>query len=366
MDSGFKQDLAHIIISNVNQELCFPPKPQNEIDYLVDYGYRKYEVGKDSYGIYEDKKGNSKNTEIHRWTIAELLDAKFPEPKWAVPGLIPEGLILVGGRPKVGKSWLILDLAHAVSKGGMFLGRKVEQGNVLYISLEDNGRRLQERTILHNISKDSHLTLVNQWKPLQEEGYADLLNEIEIYDYRMIIIDPLNRAFPGLAQGKDPERISKILGDLQTIAINKPFTLIFIDHTRKNGNTYPDPIEDILNTTGKVSVADCVLGLYKNQGKKGARLLGRGKDIAEIELDLFWDINTKCWQEENQSTEIKDEYLEALKTLGKCKASSVAKYLNKDRGNTSKKLQSLFIEGKCQSEEDNDIPYYWIEEDSPF
>ncbi len=55
-----------------------------------------------------------------RWTVAELLDAEFPEPKWAIPNLIPEGLSIIGGRPKVGKSWLLLQAAIAVGSGGMF------------------------------------------------------------------------------------------------------------------------------------------------------------------------------------------------------------------------------------------------------
>jgi hypothetical protein len=180
----------------------------------------------------------------------------------------------------------------------------------------------------------------------------------------MIIFDTLSRAFPGLDQGKNPEKIQRILGDLQKLAINKPFSLVFPDHTRKSGNSYPDPIEDILNTTGKTAVADCVLGLYKNQGKKGAQLLGRGKDVAEIDLNLYWDINTHSWKETNQLTETKDEIIEALKQLGKSKASQIAKHLKKDPSNTSKRCISLVTEGKIKTDLIMDVSYYFLEDDS--
>ena len=80
-----------------------------------------------------------------RWSVIELLDTEFPEPKWAIPNLIPEGLTLIGGRPKVGKSWFLLQAAIAVGCGGRFFGEQVEQGHVLYVAFEDSPKRLQDR-----------------------------------------------------------------------------------------------------------------------------------------------------------------------------------------------------------------------------
>ena len=65
------------------------------------------------------------------WTAAEILRAEFPEPKWAVPGLLSAGLNMLGGRPKLGKSWLSLQTAVAVGAGGKLFGRDVERGKVL-------------------------------------------------------------------------------------------------------------------------------------------------------------------------------------------------------------------------------------------
>ena len=57
------------------------------------------------------------------WSAAELLATDFAEPRWAVPGLVAEGLTILAGAPKVGKSWLSLGLGIAISTGGKALGR---------------------------------------------------------------------------------------------------------------------------------------------------------------------------------------------------------------------------------------------------
>ena len=79
-------------------------------------------------------------------TAAELRLKTFPPLKFIVPGLIVEGLVILAGKPKVRKSWMALDIALAVAAGRFCLGdRKCQQGNVLYLALEDGDRRLQRR-----------------------------------------------------------------------------------------------------------------------------------------------------------------------------------------------------------------------------
>ena len=56
------------------------------------------------------------------WSDREILSTVFPEPNWIIPKLIPEGLTILGGRPKVGKSWMLLQIALTVKCGGRYLG----------------------------------------------------------------------------------------------------------------------------------------------------------------------------------------------------------------------------------------------------
>src|SRR5215207_4636708 len=79
-------------------------------------------------------------------TARELRHQEFEPIRYVVPGYIAEGLTLLAGPPKLGKSWLVLDAGLALATGGTCLGGLVcEQGDVLYLALEDKERRLQGR-----------------------------------------------------------------------------------------------------------------------------------------------------------------------------------------------------------------------------
>jgi RecA-family ATPase len=84
-------------------------------------------------------------TPLNTITAAVLADKAFPTITYTVPRYIAQGVTLLAGKPKAGKSWLALNIAEAVANGGSVLGEKVEQGDVLYLALEDNERRLKRR-----------------------------------------------------------------------------------------------------------------------------------------------------------------------------------------------------------------------------
>jgi RecA-family ATPase len=79
-------------------------------------------------------------------TAAELEEMAFAPVRWAVPDILPEGLTLFAGKQKLGKSWLALGLCVSVASGRVALGtRSVEKGDVLYLDLEGNRRRIKSR-----------------------------------------------------------------------------------------------------------------------------------------------------------------------------------------------------------------------------
>ena len=82
-----------------------------------------------------------------------LMDKRLPPTKFCVDTLLPQGLCILGGSPKVGKSWLVLDLCVHVAQGTPLWGLDVARGDVLYLCLEDSERRIQERlnTITDNV-----------------------------------------------------------------------------------------------------------------------------------------------------------------------------------------------------------------------
>jgi predicted ATP-dependent serine protease len=130
-------------------------------------------------------------------TAAALQRQTFPPVSYVVPGLIPEGLSIIAGRPKIGKSWLALDICIAVAGGRLCLGeRKPTQGDVLYCALEDNQRRLQRRIekILSPISGSwpERLTLATSWRRLDAGGVDDIHEWVEgASNPRLVVLDTL-------------------------------------------------------------------------------------------------------------------------------------------------------------------------------
>lgn len=305
---------------------------------------------------------HSGNGRRSRWTIAELLETDFPEPRWAVPGLIPIGLTILAGRPKVGKSWMALQLAAAVGIGGTFLGKQVEPGEVLYIALEDKGVRLKKRALKQGIS-GGNVTFETEWKPLHKGGLEDLWAEFEANNYSLIIIDTLERATPGT--DKSDERImGPIFDKLQSWANGRNLAIIVIDHLRKPSTGFTaDPINDVMGTTAKAGTADTILAIYKEQGKPGAFLKGRGRETEDTELQLSWD-NMACkWDSEGDAgaivmTEKRNAVLDALQMLGKSQLGDIASAIGEDRGNTFKRLADMNQAGLVSREKIGAKVYY--------
>lgn len=142
-------------------------------------------------------------------TAAELNAMDFPPIKWVVPSFIAEGCTLLAGRPKLGKSWLVLDAGLAVASGGETLGQTCEAGDVLYLALEDNGRRLQSRIRRLWPTKTpppARLRLMTKW-PTSTDGVAAIRRWIEATPgARLVIVDVL-AMFKGATPPKQGYRI---------------------------------------------------------------------------------------------------------------------------------------------------------------
>ncbi len=231
------------------------------------------------------------------WTMEELLKAEFPEPEGPIPGLIPNGLTILGGRPKRGKSWLMLQAGCSLALGGKFLERDLQLGKVLYYALEDRGKRLQTRTAQLGIDGSALIEFETQLQPLHLGGMAAVENAVRLGGFSMIVIDTIRRALPGKDFNKDGALFDDVLSRLQALALEKYIAIVTVLHTRKStGGFDPDPVDDVLGSTGLTASADMVLALYTEQGKKGATLKGRGRDLDDVDEALQFDPLTCAWQ----------------------------------------------------------------------
>jgi len=286
------------------------------------------------------------------FTAAELLATDFPDPNWIIPGIVPEGLAILGGRPKVGKSWLALQMGISVGSGGRFFDKQIDPGEVLFVALEDNPRRLKKRLLDMGVTEAPPITFVFEYRPLHQGGIDDLYAAIMSNRYRLITVDPLNRAFIGIDQNDSP-MIPRLLSQLQTATMQQNSTLLFTDHTRKPVALTPDPIDDIIAQTGKTSIADVILALYRTQGKVGANLKGRGREIEEIDVVIQQDPVTHAWQLVGEAgevalSEIKNSILALLDDTRRMTLAEICKGLGKttaERGNVYKYMADLVNRG---------------------
>lgn len=282
------------------------------------------------------------------WTDTELLQTTFPEPNWAVNNLIPEGLTILGGRPKVGKSILALQLALSVKTGGKFLDAEVKPGDILYFALEDNGRRLLERMKAMNWTdgEDYIVQFETELAPLQKpEGFTQLTIALERRKYKVVIIDTIERAMPG-ADKSDEKIMGPVYGKLQSMALKRQLAIVVIDHLRKPTGFYSDPVDDVIGSTAKASIADTIIALLREKGKAEQNLRGRGRDINDFDIQIHYDPQTKCYQSLGDAnaielTDRRSEIIDALEYLGKAQVKQIAEHTGQDRANTFRRLQDM-------------------------
>ncbi len=232
-------------------------------------------------------------------TAEELMAMELPPVRWAVPDILPDGVSLLVGRPKMGKSWLAFGLAIAVASGGYALGKKpVERGEVLYLALEDNDRRLQRRLrkMLNGNQVPAGLTLATDWPRLDEGGVEDLDGWLKGHpECRLVILDTLKairsrRGGNRNAYDVDYESVEPLV----KLAGKHNVAVLVVHHTRKLAAA--DPWDEINSSTGLTGGVDGALMLRGDRGEQDATLYVDGRDIEEQgELALKWDPERASW-----------------------------------------------------------------------
>jgi len=288
-------------------------------------------------------------------TANTILQTDWPEPIWAIPGLMPVGLTILAGKAKLGKSWLALQIAQAVAAGGYALDQHVEQGPVLYLALEDNPARLKNRMRKQGWPLDLTADFMvmgefaRQVGDLKKGGGERLAAQIERAGYRLVVIDTLSRSCHG--DQNDVEQMTRALTPLQEMAHAQNCAILMNDHHRKGFGTNPDAVADILGSTAKGAMADSIWGLYRERGKSGAKLAVTGRDLEEQNLAIKMDWLTGCWQVTGNAdaialTERRQEIIDTLKLLEEpAGVTDIAKAIGQNKGKTYQRLQTLCAGG---------------------
>ncbi|MES1197527.1 MAG: AAA family ATPase, partial [Pseudomonadota bacterium] len=231
-------------------------------------------------------------------TAAALAEKEIPPARWAVTGLLPEGLTILAGKPKIGKSWLTMALACDVATGGKALDRyPCEAGEVLYLALEDSERRFQDRMAQMGVSPPANMHI--RWDaPTLNAGLVDGLR-LWLDDHphtRLVVIDTLARVKPP-AKAKQPayDADTAALAPLQKLAARRGVAVVLIHHQRKERDD--DIFDTVSGTLGLTGVADTSIVMAKPRGggQHEAILNVRGRDVEETAVRVLRDPDRCLW-----------------------------------------------------------------------
>lgn len=201
----------------------------------------------------------------------DLMDMEFEPSNMLIERLIGRGVYLIAGAPKIGKSWLMLWLAHCVSIGTKVWEFPTQQSDVLYISLEDPRQRIQERLA-------------------KVTGFL-----IEHPAVKFVIVDTLQKVRQMRADQYSYAGDYEVISQMKSIADRFGITILLVHHTRKSGAA--DPFALISGTTGLSGGVDGSLVMVKADRQDSlATLYATGRDTLDMELELMFDEDTSTWQ----------------------------------------------------------------------
>jgi RecA-family ATPase len=269
------------------------------------------------------------------------------------PGYVSEGFVILAGRQKLGKTWLALEWAIAVASGGVAMGSiPCDQGDVLYVDLENGKRRMQRR--FNALYSGGDLPDLNRlvWGdgfPQLNDAFFKKLESWRrsVSDPRLVVIDVLQRIKPvGSFARNSYENDYSIWSSLQEWATEHSIAVVGLHHTRKGGAD--DPLEALSGSNGLSACGDTTIVLDSDQN--GKTLYLRGRDVEEKEIAIVFDGGHWTILGEAQEVRRSDErsaIIDALRDNGEpMTPTQVAAALGTNANNTKQLLFKMARSGE--------------------
>ena len=246
-------------------------------------------------------------------SMNELFDTQYQSKPPLIDGLLYPGTYIFAGSPKLGKSFLMAQIAYHISTGKPLWGFPVRKSTVLYLALEDDYRRLQER-LYRMFGTDSTENLffsvsAGQLGKGLDEQLARFVTEHP--DTKLIIIDTLQKVREVGGDNYSYANDYQIMARLKSFADAHGICLLLVHHTRKQ--TADDKFDMISGTSGLLGAADGAFLLQKEKRTGNiATLEVSGRDQQDQKLHLLRNPETLLWDFQKAETELWKEPPEPL------------------------------------------------------
>ncbi len=235
-------------------------------------------------------------TKLETINAEDLQNRTYEPTPFLVEELLPEGLHILAGAPKIGKSWLALWLCLRVSQGQPLWNFAVTQGEVLYLSLEDSFQRIQTR--LFDLTEDAPPTL--HFAIMADTLKRGLEQQIEQFltDHpaaKLVVMDTLQRVRSAGGDSNLYANDYQDVGLLKQLADKQHIAILLIHHLRKLHDD--DPMNMISGSTGLSGAADSTFVFQKNSRLANvASLHCTGRDIPDRTLKLEFGEEDHVWK----------------------------------------------------------------------
>ena len=235
-------------------------------------------------------------------------------------------------------------LAYHVSTGTPLWDYTVKKGMVLYLALEDDYRRLQERMYrMFGTDSTENLYFSVSSKPLGN-GLTDQLSGFirEHPDTTLVIIDTLQKIREVDSDSYSYAKDYEIINQLKQFSDSCGICLLLVHHTRKQKSS--DNFDMISGTNGLLGCADGAFMLYKEtRTSNKATLEIAGRDQQDQKIHLIRDEEKLCWNFEKAETEL---WKEPPEPLLECIANLVTEKNPTWQGTATELIEKLGLDMK--------------------
>jgi hypothetical protein len=315
--------------------------------------------GKTTSGNYSPLPQPARPPQAQPKTLDEIASLELTPIRWAIKGLIPEGVTLLVGAPKLGKSFLMLQAGLAVARGQPFFGKKVpkKKGAVLYVSYEDNDRRVQKRVrqLVADGRFPKNFHMAYEWLRMNEGGIEALDQWLSSHPKtRLVVIDTLAQFRSAASAARTAYDFDYEVGRaLVPLALKRRVAFVLVHHTAKGRRS--DVLEAVNSTNGLPGGVDTIMVLARERHCPDGALYVTGKDI---EKEGYWQVHRQPnggWRiggpvEDAQRSDERKDITRILDQEGPCAPHELARLLGKSPEATRQLLMKMIASGEVSKE----------------